>query len=116
MLGEIAGCLTDSTESIVRLTGEMRGHLSRVGAVVGQVQQTLDALGALHICGRIEVAGVRDSAGFRVLLDDVKVQLDEGAEQVASLREAAERCNNDAYDVEELRRHASTVQGTLIAA
>lgn len=115
-LAELTGCLADSNAAVVELTGEMRRRLSRAGSVVGDIENTLKPLGALHICGRIEVAGVRDAAGFRVLLDDVKVQLDEGATQVDALREAAERCNADGYDLDTLTRQTEAVRSALVAA
>ena len=101
-LGDLLYCVDQGAGDIARSSADVQHHIAGVSGVVDDVHATLEALGALHMCGRIEVAGVRDAAGFRVLLDDVKVQLDEGAKQVTSLRDAVDRCSRQDYNVAEL--------------
>lgn len=67
-LGDLLHCVDQGADDISRASSEVQRHIAGVSEVVDAVDATLEALGALHMCGRIEVAGVRDAAGFRVLL------------------------------------------------
>ncbi len=62
VLGLVVGCAADSAREVATLNDELRERLARVAAAVSAIEGSLDTLGALHMRGRIEVAGVRDSA------------------------------------------------------
>jgi hypothetical protein len=81
------------------------------------IEMTLRSLGALHIAGRVEVAGVGGAAGFAVLFDEVQRQVEAAEGHVQSLRGATRHSGESRRAESALRASiAHAARGVSVAA
>lgn len=115
-LAELVGSLEREIGGLLGALGGLEGHVGALDDRTAGIEDTLTTLGALHVCGRIEVARASAAQGFSVLFDELRRQLAEAEPHVLSLRRATRRMSVARFDESTLRAAMAGMTRTGAAA